>query len=129
MRRSNLRFRILGFEITSVRLDVEQVQLVSGGCETKPFVVLLKDKRDGCFLEEGRRKDLQNCVRGMMQLESFFGDDDEDIHGDGDPDLGLHGIGRSTEEALDAKVLLDPFEEEFDLPTLSIDGRYSEGWQ
>jgi len=43
-------------------------------------------------------------------------DRDEDVGGDGDPDLGLDGVLGGSIERLDAQVLLDPFEEEFDLP-------------
>jgi len=43
-------------------------------------------------------------------------DRDEDVGGDGNPDLGLDGVLGGPIERLDAQVLLDPFEEEFDLP-------------
>src|SRR5207248_1362002 len=43
-----------------------------------------------------------------------------DVDGDGNPDLRLHRILGGAEERFDAKVLLDPFEEEFDLPATAI---------
>src|SRR3546814_19086516 len=49
-------------------------------------------------------------------------DGDQHVDRDGDPDLRLHRIGRSAEERLDAQVLLDPFEEQLDLPALEIQG-------
>src|SRR3546814_17504723 len=48
---------------------------------------------------------------------------------DGDPDLRLHRIGRSAEERLDAQVLLDPSEEQLDLPALAIQGADRRGGQ
>src|SRR6202035_1994201 len=48
-------------------------------------------------------------------------DGDEDVERDGDPDLGLHGIFGCAEEAFDPQVLLDPFEEQFDLPAAFVE--------
>jgi len=46
----------------------------------------------------------------------FFDDCHQLINGDGNPDLGFDGIlGRAIRD-FDSKVLLDPFEEQFDLP-------------
>ena len=42
---------------------------------------------------------------------------DEHVNADGDPDLSFDGIVGGAEKPFDAQVLLDPFEEEFDLPT------------
>ena len=35
---------------------------------------------------------------------------------EGDPDLCFHGIGTGAVKGLDAEMLFDPFEEQFDLP-------------
>ena len=43
------------------------------------------------------------------------------MHAHGDPDLGQHGVAGGAEEALDPEVLLDPLEEEFDLPAGFVD--------
>ena len=43
------------------------------------------------------------------------------IDADGDPDLGHDGIAGGAQEALDLQVLLDPLEEQFDLPTGFVD--------
>ena len=56
----------------------------------------------------------------MRQSESLAQDGDEDVDGDGDPDLGLHGVGRSAIEGLDPQMLLDPFEEQLDLPATTV---------
>ena len=39
----------------------------------------------------------------------------------GGPDLNLQGVGAGADESLDAQVLLERFEKEFNLPTLAID--------
>ena len=46
-----------------------------------------------------------------------------EINADGDPDLGAHGVLAGAEEGFDPEVLLDPFEEEFDLPATLVDCR------
>jgi len=43
-----------------------------------------------------------------------------EVNADGDPDLGAHGILRGSEEGLDAQVLLDPLEEQFDPPSALV---------
>lgn len=45
----------------------------------------------------------------------------EDINRDRDPDLGLHSVLAGAEEGLDPQVLLDPFEEQSDLPAGFVD--------
>ena len=45
-----------------------------------------------------------------------------EVNADRDPDLGLHGIGAGAVEGFDPQVLLDPFEEQFDMPPALVDG-------
>ena len=47
---------------------------------------------------------------------------DKEVNADSNPDLGAHGVSAGAIECFDAQVLLDPFEEEFDLPPALIDG-------
>jgi hypothetical protein len=66
-------------------------------------------------------------------LQALLDDGDEDIDRYRDPDLRLDRILRRTEETLDPKMLLDPLEEQFDLPAVLVeraDGRpaMSSGW-
>ena len=49
-------------------------------------------------------------------MKTFFENRHQDVHRDGDPDLGFDGVLGSPEERLDPQVLLDPFEKQFDLP-------------
>ena len=58
----------------------------------------------------------------MPQSESFFDDGDQNVYSDGDPDLGFNGVGRISKETLNTQVLLDPFEEQFNLPTVLVNG-------
>ena len=45
-----------------------------------------------------------------------------EVNADRDPDLGLHGIGAGAVEGFDPQVLLDPFEEQLDMPPALVDG-------
>ena len=53
-------------------------------------------------------------------METLFEDGDEQINGDGAPDLDAHGIGACAVEGFDAQMLFDPFEEQFDLPAAPV---------
>jgi len=53
-------------------------------------------------------------------MQTFFQNGDEQINGDGAPDLGAHGVGAGAIKGFDAQMLLDPFEEQFDLPPVPI---------
>ena len=55
-----------------------------------------------------------------MQMQTFFDDSDENISCDGDPYLRFDGVLAGSEEGFDAQMLLDPFEEQFDLPALFV---------
>ena len=53
-------------------------------------------------------------------MQSFFDNSDQDVGGHGNPDLGFDGIFARAQKCLDTQMLLDPFEEQFDLPTLFV---------
>ena len=76
---------------------------------------------DRDFLEEGNGKNLEQSVERGVQVEALLDDGDEDVDRDGDPDLGFHGVFRGPEEPLDAQMLLDPLEEQLDLPAAAIE--------
>src|SRR3989442_12910286 len=82
--------------------------------------ITLKHKRDGRFLEKRCGENLENCVERMRESQLFFDDGNQNINGHRNPDLGLHTVGRRTEKTVDPQELFDPFEEQFDLPTLAI---------
>ena len=52
-----------------------------------------------------------------------------EVNADGDPDLGSHGVFAGAEEGFDSKVLLDPFEEEFDLPATLVNSCDGQCWE
>ena len=54
-------------------------------------------------------------------MEFCFDDGDQHAGGDSAPDLRLDGVLAGAQKALDAQVLLDPFEEEFDLPAAFVE--------
>jgi len=56
-------------------------------------------------------------------MKSFLENGNQHVNGNGDPDLRLDGVLGRAVEGLDPQVLLDPFEEEFDLPTALVDLR------
>ena len=52
----------------------------------------------------------------ILRLQCELVEACQKINDHSDPDLGEHGVGSRTEEPLDLGVLLDAFEEQFDLP-------------
>ncbi len=54
-------------------------------------------------------------------MQTLFQNGDEQINGDGRPDLSAHRVWRGAVKGFDAQMLLDPFEEKFDLPAASIE--------
>src|SRR5260370_24885154 len=53
-------------------------------------------------------------------MESLLDDGEQNIGGDGDPDLRLNAILGSPVEGFDPQMLLDPFEKELDLPAAAV---------
>lgn len=53
-------------------------------------------------------------------MQAFFQDGDEQVNGDGAPDLGAHGVWTGAIEGFDAEMLFEPFEEQFNLPAAAI---------
>ena len=54
-------------------------------------------------------------------MKTFSNDGDGDIGGDSNPDLGLYRIFGSAVKCLDTEMLLDPFEEQFYLPSALVE--------
>lgn len=59
-------------------------------------------------------------MQTIGQSETFFGNSDQHVSADRDPDLRLDRVLGRTKKCLDPQMLLDPFEEQFDLPALPI---------
>ena len=68
-------------------------------------------------------------MKTIGQMQSFLGNGDQHVSADGDPDLRFGRVLVGAIKRLDAQVLLDPFEEQFDLPALSIQVRYQLGFE
>ncbi len=56
------------------------------------------------------------------------GDQYQQIRAHGNPDLRLHGVDRIAEEVLDRQILLEPLEEQLDLPAVLVDVGNRESW-
>ncbi len=83
----------------------------------------------GCFLKGGGSGSLWGFIVRRFQSKSFSDDGDKNVNRDRDPDLGLYGILAGAVESLYAQMLLNPFEEQFNLPTRLIDPRNRQGGQ
>lgn len=53
-------------------------------------------------------------------MQTFFDDSDEYVSTDRDPYLRLHSILAGAQKGLDTQMLLDPLEEQLDLPALLV---------
>jgi len=62
-------------------------------------------------------------------MKTLFHDSHEHIDGYSDPDLGFHSVFGGTVERFDSQVLLDPFEEQLDLPSALVELRDGRGRQ
>ncbi len=68
-------------------------------------------------------------VKTLLQPKTLASDGHQHINRDSDPDLSLHGVLASSVEHFDAKVLFDPFEKQFYLPTALIDLGDGQCWK
>lgn len=71
--------------------------------------------------------DLQDSAHALLDSKGLIENGHHQVDADGDPDLSLHGVFAQAVEGFDAKVLLDPLEEELDLPAGLVDLRYDRG--
>ena len=72
---------------------------------------------------------MQDFVERAIDFEFLLDDSYKYINRNGDPDLSLHGVWRSTIEGFDSKMLFDPFEEDLDLPTVLEKQCNGQGWK
>ena len=64
-----------------------------------------------------------------MQIQLLPDDGDQHVGGNGAPDLRLHRVLAGAQEVLDTQMLLDPFEEQLDLPAALVERADGRGWQ
>lgn len=68
-------------------------------------------------------------MKTVGQMQAFLGNGDQHVGADCDPDLRLDRVLVGAIKRLDAQMLLDPFEKQFDLPTLAIQVRNQRGFE
>ncbi|HRC42550.1 MAG TPA: hypothetical protein PLT27_00735 [Nitrospira sp.] len=94
--------------------------MLKGRIEPRPQVSI----RQQIEAEQGREV-RETPGPGGLEPEIF-----QQHHGNQrNPDLDLHGVLTGADKRLDLEVLLQSFEEEFDLPALLIDGGNRTGGQ
>src|SRR3989304_6625003 len=89
-------------------------------------ILIVEGLKQRDFLEQSEAQDLQNVVQPPFAPQFLFHDGDEHVDADRDPYLRLHGVVARTVESFDAQMLLDPLEEQLDLPTALIEPRNRE---
>ena len=62
--------------------------------------------------------------REASTLSRFFDDCHQHVGTDGRPDLRLYRVDAGSDEGFDAQVLLDPLEEQLDLPATLVKQRH-----
>ena len=75
---------------------------------------------DKDFLEEYNAENLQDFAQTQIDFQFLLDDRYQNVNADGNPDLSLHCVFARAKEAFDSQVLLDPFEEDFYLPTAPV---------
>ena len=83
---------------------------------------------NGFLFKDIDLQNLQKSVEASRQAEPLFHDGHEQVDAQGNPDLGLDGVGRSAVESLDPQVLLDPTKEQLDPPSQLEDVRHGFCW-
>lgn len=85
------------------------------------FVLRRGEKlHDIIFGKQGTAQDSHDLHDWASKLEIVLNDSDETVCDDGDMDLNTHRIVTLSPERLDLEVLLDPLEEQFDLPSVFV---------
>src|SRR5665213_298073 len=72
------------------------------------------------FLEGRDGEDLKDFVQAGLQFQSLLQNGHQQVGAERSPDLDTHGVFGVADEGADAQVPLDPLEEQFDLPTRTI---------
>ena len=94
-----------------------------------PEGIICKQLIERDFLEDVDAQNLQYSAQTFVNSMNLIETGYHEVNTDSDPDLGAYGVLRGAEEGFDAQVLLDPFEEQVDLPTAFVYGCDSKGRQ
>ncbi len=73
------------------------------------------------FLEKCNGENLQDFAEAAFDFQFFLDDRYQHVNADGDPNLGFYRVFGCPVERFDAKVLFDPFEEQFYLPAAFVE--------
>ena len=73
------------------------------------------------FVENTHAQNLEDFEETGLAFNLLSGDGDEGINTHGDPQLGANRVLRASVKGFDAQVLLEPFEEQFNLPALLVE--------
>src|ERR1700759_4638112 len=77
--------------------------------------------RDRAAHEQMSAHDQQDRAGGVERGLGLLDQPNQQIGDEGDGDLAANGIVAAAEKACDLEVLLDPFEEQLDLPALLVE--------
>ncbi|MEY4911195.1 MAG: hypothetical protein RL761_858, partial [Pseudomonadota bacterium] len=66
--------------------------------------------------------EVHEVAKRDLLLDRFVRQKRYQVGTNGNPNLGFHSIQSVAKEVLDREILLEPFEEQFDLPALLING-------
>lgn len=84
---------------------------------------------DGFAVHEVTSEKAGDSVQADVRREcGLLSDSDQQVGDQGGDDLQLDGVFRGSQELLDPEVLLDPLEEQFDLPAGLVEIGDFDGW-
>src|SRR5215472_2709344 len=101
---------------------MESVFIIFGGDLRKELIYR-------SFFESADTQNLQNFEETGFTFYLLPNDGDQGVNRHRDPQLSPHRVLGSAKEGFDSEVLLDPFEEQFNLPPLLIELGDAQGWQ
>ena len=87
------------------------------------FLPVTKEFWQTVLDQQGTAEDSHNFKDGSVKFEVVFDDGNEAVGDDSDMHLNTHGIFGISPKALDAEMLLDPFEKQFHLPAVAVKQR------
>ena len=97
-----------------VQLQLEIVIITGLICQRSQEFV------NGILDQKGISKVKHNFTNRSVQFEVVFNNGDETVRDDGDMYLYPDCILRFSSKRFDTRMLLDPFEKQFDLPSVAV---------
>src|SRR5690348_7780725 len=87
-----------------------------------PLLARIEQVSEGAADEEVGAHEEQDVAGGTWRLLAVLGEAHQQVGDERDGDLGADGVLGGAGEAADPEVLLDPLEEQLDLPALLVEG-------